>query len=71
MKYCCLGKNLVSGTFKFKIYLVAKSIPAAKFCQNFVDILGGQKVTWANLKSQYYIDITRTKINLGSHHLHT
>ena len=31
---------------KFKIYWVTKSIPAAK-SQNFVDISGAQKPTWA------------------------
>ena len=71
-KYCILD-------IKFKTFLVSKSIPTAKFCQNFANILSGKKPTWENflefiffyLKSQDYIDIIRTKIKLVSHHLHT
>ena len=43
-----LGRKSCIWNIKSKIYQVSKSIPAAKFCQNFVDILGGQKSTWAN-----------------------
>ena len=58
--------------------LGVKFIPAAK-SQNFADISGAQKSTWANiseftffyLKRQGYIDIARAKIKLGSHHLYT
>ena len=47
--------------------------------QNFVDISGAQKPTHAKfleldliyLKRQGCIDITRTKIKLGSRYLHT
>ena len=71
-------ENHVSGTLSSKIYWVSKSIPAAK-PQNFVEISEAQKLHGQNiwnliffyLKRQGYIDITRTKINLGSHHLHT
>ena len=61
------------------MYGMSKLIPAAK-SQNFVDISGAQKPTWAKflefdfffyLKRQGYIDITSAKINLGSHHLDT
>ena len=52
---------------KFKIYWLSKSIPAAK-PQNFVDISGAQKPTWAkfwefeffHLKRQGYTDINFT-----------
>ena len=73
-----LGQKSCIRDIKFKIYLASKSIPAAK-SQNFVDISGEQKPTWAKclafgffyLKRQGYIDIIRAKINLGSNHLHT
>ena len=73
-----LGQKSCTRDIRFKIYWVPKSIPAAKY-QNFVDISGAQKPTWAKflelrffyLKRQGYINITRTKINLWSHHLHT
>ena len=46
-------------------------MPAAKFCQNFGNILGVQKPTWAHflefgffcLRKQDYVVITRTKIS--------
>ena len=73
-----LGQKSCIWDIKFKIYWVSKSIPAAKQ-QNFVNISGAQKPTgtifWEfeffYLKRQGYIDITRTKINLWSYHLHT
>ena len=51
-------------------------ITAAKSCQNIIDILGAQKPTWTKfsefaffyLKRQSYIDITKTKINMGTQH---
>ena len=60
----------------FSIYLVSKSSAAKP--QNFGDISGALKTTWAKfgdfefffLKREGYIDITRAKINLGSHDLH-
>ena len=41
-----LGRKSCIWNVKFKIYWVTKSIPAAK-SQNFVDILGAQKLTLA------------------------
>ena len=78
------GWNTVAGTKNMHVghymqdLLGVKSIPAAK-SQNFVDISGAQKSTWANiseftffyLKRQGYIDIARAKIKLGLHHLYT
>ena len=60
-----LGQNSCIRDIKFMIYGVSKSIPAAK-SQNFVEISGAQKPTWAKLlefdffylKRQGYIDIT-------------
>ena len=43
-----LGQKSCIWDTKFNIYLVSKSIPAVKFCQNFVIILRGQKPTWAH-----------------------
>ena len=57
---------------KFQIYWVSKSIPAVK-SQTFVDNSGAENF-WNLiflLKRQGYADITRTKINLWSYHLHT
>ena len=70
IKYYCLGENHASGTLSPKFNWCQN--PAAK-SQNFIDISGAQKPAWANfyLKRQGYTDITRTKINLWSHHLHT
>ena len=73
-----LGQKSCIRDISFEMYEVSKSIPAKS--QNFVDISGAQKPTWTkflefdfffNLKRQGYIDISRAKINLGSHHLHT
>ena len=73
-----LGLKSYIRDINLKIYCVSKSIPTAK-SQNFVDISEAQKPTWAKvlefdffyLKRKGYIDITRTKINLWSHRLHT
>ena len=67
-----LGRKSCIRDLKFKIYWVLKSIPAAK-PQTSGDILEPQKPAWAKffyLKRQGYTDISRTKINLWSHHIH-
>ena len=65
-----LGQTSYIWNIKFKIYGMSKSIPVAK-AQNFVNISGTQKPTWVKFlkfdfyrKTEGYIDITRTKINL-------
>ena len=45
-KILLLGQKSCIWDITFKIYWVAKSIPAAK-SQYFVDISGAQKPTWA------------------------
>ena len=73
-----LGQKSCTWGIRFKIYWMPKSIPTAKY-QNFYWQTGVQKPTRAKflefrffcLKRQGYINITRTKINLWSHHLHT
>ena len=72
IKYYCLGENHASGTLS----------PKFNWCQNpcqlqnlkiLLTFQGHKNLHGQNfyLKRQGYIDITRTKINLWSHHLHT
>ena len=50
-----LGQKSWIWDIKFKIYLVSKSIPAAK-SQNFVGISGAQNPTWAK---NFFLEKTR------------
>ena len=76
-----LGQKSCIQDIELKIYWMSKSITATK-SQKFFYISGAQKLTWAKflefeffffiyMNRQGYIDITRKKINLSSHHLHT
>ena len=73
VEYYCLRENCGSDTLSLKNSLGVKihtSCKTSKFCQHFRGIKYDMGKNFY-LKGQGYVDITRTKINLGSHHLHT
>ena len=77
-EYYYLAKNCGSGTLSLK-FMRCQNPYQLQNLKIFVDISGVQNPIWAKflefdffyLKRQVYVDITRTKINLGSHHLQT
>ena len=78
LEYYCLDKNHALETLDPR-FIGCQNPYQLQNIKIFIDISGVQKPTRAKflefrffcLKRQGYINITRTKINLWSHHLHT
>ena len=77
-KYYCLDENHASGTLSSRFFgcqnqYQLQNLKILSTLEGHIN-LHGQNFWNLNLfylKRQGYIDITRTKINLWSHHLHT